>query len=205
MNKLLAALLLLVSLSVNAGYYVKMVSIAGGVWPSYASEGKVSNCYLTPSMAIASLDSPNAIGWRVMSMDADGNWSAMINYWGSDPIISGQYYSCTATPLVRSFPTFAGGVVDPAITDTGVSSGASSSSGADAATVAALQSTVASLQTTIATNQSSLQTLLDGAAASFDPAYAWSAFSFFYCVVIVLWAMAKGGGMVLSAIRDKRH
>jgi hypothetical protein len=65
----------------------------------------------------------------------------------------------------------------------------------------ALQIALSRLQLAQAENSTLLQKLLTAQAEPFDISVAWAAFTFFFSGVIVLWAVAKGGGAILSAIR----
>ena len=215
MRALFVFLMVAISPSIYAGYYAQVTAITGGTL-SNTQAGQTTACYLTPSMAVSVVPNFAGCGWQLLAMDADGNWQARVNPAAcpsySGPVVTGTYSQCVTSPLVAALPSFLGGVSDPAISGGSVLSGSSGGGGstADAETIAALQSTVASLQAAITatganvTNlQGGMQSLLNAAAATFDPVFAFAAFSFFYVGVITFWAITKGAGVILDVLRRR--
>jgi hypothetical protein len=64
-----------------------------------------------------------------------------------------------------------------------------------------LLAAIASLELAQAENATLIQQLLAVQAEPFDLNFALAAFSFFFSSTILLWVVAKAGGVVLSAIR----
>jgi hypothetical protein len=80
------------------------------------------------------------------------------------------------------------------LTDSGTPSGSSDID-------SALLQIITNLQETQATNAATLASIQQAQQEPFDIAVAWAAFSFFFSGVLLLWVVAKSGGMVLAVIR----
>lgn len=193
MKAFFGALLLCFSSLVSAasGYYV-VVDNANGAYVSPLYQGYQSGCFVLPSMAInaalSNLGSVQAIG-------VNGYWRAFKTNL-TTRIYSGLFYPCENAQY-GTVPAFATGLTDPALT--------SSTLAANGTDLTALQSTVTGLQTTLATQQSTLTTLTNAQAEEFDLTTALAAFSFFFVSIVMLWSVGKGGGVVLSSIRQGRR
>ncbi len=180
--------------SAATGYYV-VVENANGAYVSPLYQGYQSGCFFLPSMAINSALSNVA---SVQAIGVTGYWRAYKTNLTSR-VYSGLFYPCE-NPIHGTVPAYASGVTDPALTNLALSA-----NGAGSADLTALQSTVTGLQTTLATQQSALTTLTNAQAEDFDVSKALAAFSFFFGSIVLLWSVAKGGGMVLAAIRAGRR
>lgn len=100
----------------GAGYYVQVSTSA----TSSVVVGSQSQCYLTPTMAWASLLTG---GNKVVSAVTDTTIMGTIGGYS----ISATYGECNATPLVTGLPTFLGTAADPAIQAGSIVSGGGSS------------------------------------------------------------------------------
>lgn len=80
-------------------------------------------------------------------------------------------------------------------------SGADSGSGSPSDALSVLQLAISNLQVAQSDNAVILQSILAAQSEPFNEGLAWAAFSFFFSSIMLLWAVAKGGGLVLSAIR----
>ncbi|GHU39155.1 hypothetical protein AGMMS50256_38850 [Betaproteobacteria bacterium] len=107
----------------------------------------------------------------------------VLNQSGGDDISLSSIFSYTLPPCVI-----------PDSSDTGTS-------GDSTNTDSALLQTVANLQEAQAQNAATLASIQSVQQEPFDITIAWAAFSFFFSSVVLLWTVAKGGGVVLSAIR----
>lgn len=198
MRLIVGAVLSLLALVVHAGYYIVITNSTTNDYGPYY-QGWKSDCYMFASTAIGTLaDDYSNKGWLVETLTSDGQWKAKVNATWSNREFSGRYFSCNAQPNAGVMPAFVSGVSDPSFTS-GTSVGGASSAG----DIEALRATINTLQTTIATQQATLTVLTNANAETFDIAKAWAAFSFFFGSILLLWSVAKGGGVVLSAIRRK--
>lgn len=180
--------------SAASGYYV-VVENANGAYVSPLYQGYKSGCFVLPSMAINSALSNLA---SVQAIGVNGYWRAVKTNL-TTRIYSGLFYPCDNAQY-GTVPAFVTGASDPVLTSESLSGGSGSTPD-----LTALQSTVTGLQTTIATQQSTLTTLTNAQAEEFDLTKALAAFSFFFGSIVLLWSVAKGGGMVLAAIRAGRR
>ena len=199
MKTLLAAFLLFLSSVVTAapGYYATFLSSSTGAFLSAMPKGTSGGCFVLPVMAIRDVLSriDYSAPITVTAIGVNGYWSGK-NGASSATVWSGLFYPCE-NPGFGPLPDMATGVTDP-VTTSPIFSGVAG----DSSTVEALQSTVTDLQSTIATQQSTLSTLTNAQAEDFDLTTALSAFSFFFGSIVLLWSVAKGGGMVLASIRQ---
>lgn len=165
----------------HAKYFAEVqVSVdANNWWPQGLYSGMRSGCYDDAFTAIASF--PNGgMGWRAISVDSNGDWIA--TEVSSNQQFMGYYMPCGDDPTPGS---------------------GDSTVNALQQTVAQLQTTLATTNATVATTQINVQTLLTAQAEPFNVDLAWSAFAFFFGGTLLLYSVAKGGGAVLSAIRER--
>lgn len=117
-------LLLLGAASAHAGYYATILSSNSQTyWPV----GRVSGCYLLPSMAGGYIGTYSGIVPVVSAVDATAH--TITFQFGGWAVWSVSYADCTAIPAVTPLPSYLGNLADPAISNNSISGGSGGSGG----------------------------------------------------------------------------
>lgn len=212
MRRLVLLVALLISAPVFAGYYARVTGYVPDMQYTRFPTATVSGCYLTPSMAIASLGGAPEY-FAVTSLTAEGTWSVRGTTSGVGSA-SGTFSQCDASPSVYGLPTMDGGVTDPAITGGSVISGGGSGSGANPEEVEALKTQVIELQGQVVrlTNQSltssehqQVTDLIVQAESPYDYANGGKIFTAMLISTLSLYIMVRAMMEIYGAVKQARR